>query len=91
MGFQVLSDGGFGVVSGSPRTIRISAFRKILYYCVKHYTVTPHGGERGIDFEFGQNMIVGVVAVETDKNSFVARCYLFAQRCRKSTKRPTSR
>ena len=68
VGFEVFPHGGFGVVAGAPGAVREHFFWEIFDDGVEDDAVTPLAYQRCVGFEFFEDMLVGVVAVEADQN-----------------------
>ena len=73
---DVLAHSGLRIVPRSPRAIRVELFWHVLDNRVEHHAVTADFCERGVCFEFSQDVLVGMVAVEEDENLLELGRYL---------------
>jgi hypothetical protein len=61
--FEVLPNGSFRVITGTPWTIWEHLFGHILYHGIEHHAVTSLGCEWGISPQLRQYMVMRMVAV----------------------------
>ena len=68
---EILPDGSLGVITWSPRTIRKHVCGKVFDNSVKYHAITAHTSKWRISVQLSQNMIMGVIRVQTDQNPLV--------------------
>lgn len=72
VGFEVFPSGCFGIVTWSPRAIRVHFGRQVFNDGVKYYAVAIDRCKWSVGFQFCQYVLVGVVRVETNKDAAIA-------------------
>src|SRR5665647_2328890 len=61
------------VVARPPRAVGEHVRGHVLDDSVEHHAVAAHGGERRVSFEFGEYVVVCVVAIEADQHTRMVR------------------
>ena len=66
MAFEIFPNGGFWVIAGSPGAIREHVRRHVFDDGVEDHAVAAGGYQGSVGFQFGEDVVVGVVGVQAD-------------------------
>lgn len=69
MVFQIFPNSGLGVVTWTPWTIRKHVRRHVFNDRVKYDAITALANQRGIGLQLGQDVCVGMVAIQTNEHA----------------------
>lgn len=72
MAFEVFVNGGFRVIALTPGSVGKHAGRQILDDSIKYHTVASDCCQWGIGLQLREHMVMGVVAIEANKDLFFA-------------------
>ena len=64
-------NGSFWIVARAPRTIRKHLGGHVFNDGIKHDAIATDRGQRGIGLKLGKDMVVSVIAVQTNQHAFV--------------------